>query len=127
MLPRKLGVVMITVSDMDRSVRFYRDVLGLPLRFQSPDWSEFETEAVTLALHGGGVPCAEAPHHGPPVAGTVSTGWQVEDLDAVYAALKAKGVPFVMEPTTREEEGIRLALFRDPDGCVLSLAEVVSR
>jgi lactoylglutathione lyase len=125
MLPKKLGVVMITVSDMDRSVRFYRDTLGLPLRFQSPEWSEFETEAVTLALHGGGVPRKDPPQHGPPAAGTVSTGWEVEDLDAVYTALKDRGVRFVMEPTLREGEGIRLAVFLDPDGCALSLAQSV--
>jgi catechol 2,3-dioxygenase-like lactoylglutathione lyase family enzyme len=125
MLPNKLGVVMITVSDMERSVAFYRDTLGLPLRFQSPEWSEFATEGVTLALHGGGAPRTGAPVGGPPQAGRVSTGWGVDDLAAVYAALKAKGVRFVMEPTTREGEGIRLAVFLDPDGCALSLAQVL--
>src|SRR5438445_5440468 len=87
MLPRKLGVVMITVSDMNRSVAFYRDTLGLPLRFQSPEWTEFDTETVTLALHGGGAPRTGAPPAGPGPAGSVSTGWNVEDLDAVYSRL----------------------------------------
>lgn len=125
MLPRKLSVVMITVSDMSRSVAFYRDVLGLPLRFESPDWSEFDTETVTLALHGGGVP-AEQGQLPRGVAGTVSTGWYVEDIESVCAALKAKGVRFVMEPTAREGEGIKLATFLDPDGCALSLAAPVA-
>jgi lactoylglutathione lyase len=120
MLPNKLGVVMITVSDMERSVRFYRDVLELPLRFQSPDWSEFATETVTLALHGGGV--ETPPREGPPAAGGVSTGWYVDDVDATAAALKERGVRFVLEPQEREGEGIRLAIFLDPDGCALSLA-----
>lgn len=125
MLPSKLGIVMIVVSDMERSVAFYRDTLGLPLRFQSPEWSEFATESVTLALHGGGAPPTGAPAGGPPAAGTVSTGWSVADLDAVYQELCAKGVRFVMEPTAREGEGIRLAVFLDPDGCALSLAQPV--
>jgi hypothetical protein len=43
-------ITMITVSDMERSVRFYRDTLGLKLRFQSPDWSEFDFGSNTLAL-----------------------------------------------------------------------------
>jgi lactoylglutathione lyase len=120
MLPNRLGVVMITVSDMERSVRFYRDVLGLPLRFQSPDWSEFATEAVTLALHGGGVEAP--PREGPPAAGGVNTGWYVDDVDATAAALKERGVRFVLDPQEREGEGIRLAIFIDPDGCALSLA-----
>ena len=37
----KLQYVIKFVADMDRTVKFYRDVLGLPLEFQSPDWSEF--------------------------------------------------------------------------------------
>jgi catechol 2,3-dioxygenase-like lactoylglutathione lyase family enzyme len=49
-------ITMVTVSDMERSVRFYRDTLGLKLRFQSPDWSEFDLGPTTLALHGGGTP-----------------------------------------------------------------------
>jgi predicted enzyme related to lactoylglutathione lyase len=52
----------------------------------------------------------------------VQTGWYVEDLDAVYEDLKDKGVRFVMAPQIREGEGIRLAVFLDPDGCPLSLA-----
>jgi catechol 2,3-dioxygenase-like lactoylglutathione lyase family enzyme len=121
MLPNKLGVVMITVSDMDRSVGFYRDTLGLPLRFASPDWTEFATEGVTLALHGGGSPAQGAPPSGDPVIATIHTGWQVEDVDAVCAVLKERGVRFVREPTQRAEEGIRLAVFLDPDGCPLSV------
>jgi lactoylglutathione lyase len=120
MLPSRLGVVMIYVSDMDRSVAFYRDTLGLPLRFQSPEWTEFETEGVTLALHLSD-PAPEGfrpPQH----PGIVQTGWYVEDLDGVCAELKSRGVRFVMEPQTREGEGIRLAVFVDPDGCPLSLA-----
>jgi catechol 2,3-dioxygenase-like lactoylglutathione lyase family enzyme len=31
------------VADMEQAIQFYRDVLGLPLKFQSPEWSEFAT------------------------------------------------------------------------------------
>jgi lactoylglutathione lyase len=122
MLPNRLSVVMIYVSDMDRSVAFYRDTLGLPLRFQSPFWSEFATETVTLALHGGAHP-AEQPAPAPPPAGTIGTGWSVDDLDAVAKMLKERGVQFVMEPKDLVDEGIRLAVFLDPDGCPLSISQ----
>jgi catechol 2,3-dioxygenase-like lactoylglutathione lyase family enzyme len=39
------------VGDMDKAVKFYRDVLGLPLKFESPGWSAFVTGETTLALH----------------------------------------------------------------------------
>jgi len=37
----KLNYVIQFVADMDHAVKFYRDVLGLPLRIQSPGWTEF--------------------------------------------------------------------------------------
>jgi lactoylglutathione lyase len=39
------------VADMDKAVKFYRDVLGLKVKFESPRWSEFVTGETTLALH----------------------------------------------------------------------------
>jgi lactoylglutathione lyase len=62
---KQIDYTMIIVSDMERSVEFYRDKLGIPLKFQSPDWTEFATGTTTLALHGGGVR-AEHPPTGDP-------------------------------------------------------------
>jgi len=45
---------IIFVSDMARSVAFYRDLLGFPVRFESAKWTEFETPGSTLALKSGG-------------------------------------------------------------------------
>src|SRR6202030_713876 len=47
----KLNYVIEFVADMDRAVNFYRDVLGLSLKFQSPGWSEFSTGETSLGLH----------------------------------------------------------------------------
>lgn len=120
MLNPQISLVMVYVSDMDRSVAFYRDLLGLPLRFASPQWTEFATAGTTLALHAATPAPAgwRAPQHG----GVAQLGWHVEDLDAVAAALRERGVQFVMEPQAREGEGIRLAVFLDPDGLPISLA-----
>ena len=46
----KLGYAIHFVSDMDRAVAFYRDTVGLELKFSSPEWSEFATGTTTLAL-----------------------------------------------------------------------------
>ena len=53
----RVNYAIVFVSDMKRAVSFYREVLGLPLRFESPGWTEFATEGATLALH---------PSDGPP-------------------------------------------------------------
>src|SRR5450631_2867304 len=49
----RVNYAIVFVSDMSRSVRFYRDVVGLPLKFESPGWTEFATDGATLALHAG--------------------------------------------------------------------------
>ena len=76
----KVDYVMVMVSDMGRSVAFYRDTLGLRLKFESPGWSEFETGGTTLALHPG-TPAATsaAASQTRPVAGTCSLGFSVSD------------------------------------------------
>lgn len=121
----RFSYAMVTVSDMDRSVRFYRDVLGLRLRFQSSDWTEFETGNTTIALHGGGKlnPNASSREH--QLAGTVSLGLSVPNLDDAVTELKTKGVHFIMEPTVREEERIKLAGFTDPDGMPIWIAQQI--
>ena len=123
----QIDYTMIIVSDMDRSVEFYRDKLGIPLKFQSPDWTEFQTGATTLALHGGGVRDEHVPAGDPSKrAGTCSIGFNVEDVDQAFEALKAKGVNFIMAPAQREGEGIKLAVCIDPDGLPVSLAQVTA-
>ena len=125
---KQLDYTMVVVSDMERSVEFYRDSLGIPLKFQSPDWTEFQTGTTTLALHGGGV-AQTAPPAGDPTkqAGSCSIGFNVEDVDKAYGELKAKGIRFVMPPTQREGEGIRLAVCIDPDGLPIAFAQTISQ
>lgn len=123
---KQIDYTMVVVSDMERSVEFYRDKLGIPLKFQSPEWTEFATGATTLALHGGGVPAAGPPTGDPSkTAGACSIGFSVDDVDKTYDELKAKGIRFVMPPTQREGEGIRLAVAIDPDGLPISFAQLI--
>jgi len=125
MMFKQMDYTMVTVSDMKRSVEFYRDKLGIPLKFESPEWTEFATGTTTLALHGGGV-AREYHDTGDQskIAGACSIGFNVDDVDKTYEELKAKGVNFVMPPTQREGEGIKLAVGLDPDGLPVSFAQL---
>src|SRR5262249_48579462 len=111
----QIDYTIIMVSDMQRSVEFYRDTLGIPLKFQSPGWTEFQTGPTTLALHGGAVK-QEISGDRSKTAGTCSIGFNVKDIERTYAELRAKGAYFIMPPTHRESEGIKLAVCVDPDG-----------
>jgi lactoylglutathione lyase len=104
---------IIFVSDMARSVVFYRDVLGLPVRFESPKWTEFKTPGSTLALHraDGTSPTSS----GTTPAGVCQLGFTVEDLDAFHQKMLARGV-VCLQPPEEEDFGGRLAGYADPDG-----------
>jgi|SRR2546429_4105708 len=126
---KQIDYVMVYVSDMKRSVQFYRDKLGLPLKFESEHWTEFQTGRTTLALHGGAklprVPKGDVAEISD--AGTCTIGFTVEDLGETFEQLKGKGVTFMLPPTVREGEGIKLAVFTDPDGLAISLAEMLRK
>src|ERR1700758_3563135 len=77
------------VADMDKAVKFHRDVLGLRVKFESPGWSEFSTGETTLALH---------PASGKNPAGKVELGFSVADVEAFYRDMSARGVLFTMSP-----------------------------
>jgi lactoylglutathione lyase len=124
----KVDYIMVNVSDMSRSVAFYRDILGLSLKFESPGWSELQTGATTLALHlVQARPGGEGRAPTGPVPGTCSIGFSVEDLEATHRELAARGAPFVLAPTAQPNEGIRLAVCVDPDGLGISFAEPLTR
>lgn len=116
----RINYAIVFVSDMARAVSFYRDTLGLPLRFESPHWTEFATEGATLALHASEGSAADRPSDDE-APGRCRTGFSVPDIDAFHAKMLASEVPCVQEPTA--VFGVRVAQYRDPDGMILSVGE----
>ena len=107
----KLAYAIKFVADMEKAIRFHRDTLGLPLKFQSPEWSEFTTGDVTLALH-------KADEKNKP--GTVQLGFDVEDLKGVYAKRKELGLTFTAEPAPLH--GSLLGKFLDSENTECSIS-----
>jgi predicted enzyme related to lactoylglutathione lyase len=93
------------------------------MKFGTPEWTEFQTGTTTLALHGGGRPQSAPDDPNAPYAGRCSIGFNVDNLDLVYEQLQAKGVQFLMPPTDRGGEGIKLAIAVDPDGLPVSFGQ----
>jgi lactoylglutathione lyase len=110
-MPMKLSYVIEFVADMDRAIKFYRDTMGLPLKFQSPGWSEFITGETTLGLH----PASENN-----AAGKIEMGFNVPDLAKFYDEMRANGVKFSMPPTKQDFGGM-LARFEDSEGAQVSV------
>jgi lactoylglutathione lyase len=115
----KIGAVILLVSDMEKSTRFYRDVLNLPIKSQSKDWTEFFNRETVLALH---------PAHNARQAssqGNVLVGFMVGDLEAQVQVLEKKNVRFFKR--LKEEPFGKHAIIEDPDGHLISLAEIKSK
>lgn len=116
----RLNYAIVFVSDMARSVAFYRDVLGIALRFESPGWTEFATEGATLALHAGQAQVERAGSN-ESSAGTCRPGIGVPNIAQFHARMLAAGVRCIQEPT--ETFGVKIAQYCDPDGLPISVAE----
>ena len=115
----RVNYAIVSVSDMTRSVAFYRDVLGLPVKFESPEWTEFTTDGATLALHVGerGVSDNDNPQR----AGRCRPGLSVTNLDEFHLRMMEKNVRCLQPP--ERVFGVRVAHYADPDGLPISVGE----
>ncbi|MEI6447788.1 MAG: VOC family protein [Actinomycetes bacterium] len=111
----EVDFVPIPSEDLDRSVAFYRDVLGLDLTVHMPErnFAEFDTDNVmiNIAVYSEmGMTFAPNPN---PLA------LRVTDVAAAREDLEAKGIEF-MGPTV--DTGVcHMAFFKDPDENALML------
>lgn len=104
---------LLNAQDMERAVGFYRDVIGLELKVQSPHWSELRMGDAIIALHGGG-------------DGTFNeTGlsFTVEDLDQACSDVVSGGGKLRSGPSDRPGEPIRLAELTDSEGNGFMMSE----
>ncbi len=113
---RRIWDVTLTVTDLSQAVAFYRDLLGLPLKYQFPDYAGFDVGGVELGLKTWGG--KEPPREGEPVV-----NFLVDDVDRAFQELSAKGVRFTKGPEDTRWGG-RIALFQDPDGNTLQLTQI---
>jgi catechol 2,3-dioxygenase-like lactoylglutathione lyase family enzyme len=103
------------VRDRKESARWYQEVLGFTLLFDSDEmaWCELATEVSRVTI---GFSDVETPQ----VGGGATPTFGVRDLDAARAQLEARGVRFD-GPSVSYEGMVKLATFYDPDGHTLML------
>jgi lactoylglutathione lyase len=115
----KLGLVMIVVREMERSVAFYRDVLGLKLLIHQENWSQLDAGNILIGLHPEGEEVKVSPTTG------MSIALYVDDIDKAVAAIRARFGKIAIGP--RQDPFGRWALVRDPDGYNVQLVEMARR
>jgi lactoylglutathione lyase len=123
----RVGYVILFVGDLERSVAFYRDVIGVPFRLEGDGYVEFATKGARFGLYdrnrleeltGQGTGAPDRP------GGEVV--FLVEDVDAEAERLRAAGATILKGPVDRAW-GHRTLHVEDPDGFVVELAEEIPR
>jgi predicted enzyme related to lactoylglutathione lyase len=102
-------------EDLNNLFPFYRDVLGLKVAFESPQFvglGDPNGAMLGIGTHSEVRGKAADPHRH--ILGVAS-----DDLDADYQRLTAAGVEFIERPT--DYEGVRIATLRDPEGNLVQL------
>jgi lactoylglutathione lyase len=118
---RRVDYVIWYVESLERSVIFYRDVIGLAVRIEGDGYVEFDLDNTKFSLfersklpeligrEGGTTPCGEI-------------GFLVDDVDAEADRLRGLGVELLTGPVDRpwQERTLHIA---DPDGNVIEYAQ----
>ncbi|MDQ3698397.1 MAG: VOC family protein [Gemmatimonadota bacterium] len=121
----RISFVTLGVRDLERSTRFYRDVLRLPQLATPPEVSFFELGRTWLSLYPRDLLAADA---GVPDEGSGFAGFSLAhnvrseaDADALLAEVAAGGGRIV-KPAQRAEWGGYSGYFADPDGFLWEVA-----
>ena len=126
-----LSHIVMRVTDIDRSVAFYRDVLGMRLHKDARNVDAPGKARAVIGLVGDiAIEMIEVqPGEGEPTtrrgrdaAGYSTIAFTVADVAAALEVLKSRGLTRFPEVVTTES-GFKVMLFRDPDGNVLELIE----
>lgn len=121
----------LVVRDIERSIRFYCDVLDFELDKHVPEQAPF----VFASVRGGGIEVffnqletvlEEYPaFKGVPIGGTLTLYLVMQGVDELHNEVQQRGIPVLM-PLETKFYGVREFAIADPDGYVLTLAERVS-
>jgi lactoylglutathione lyase len=120
-----VAYVILYVCDLDSSIVFYRDVLGLPFKFQDAGYAEFATQGTRLGLYKR--------RRAEWLTGqTVTPGpaaevvFMVDNVNTHARRLAERGAAIIGAPTDRPW-GHRTVHLTDPDGFVVELAQDIPR
>ena len=113
-LANGVAYIGLGISEVERSVAFYRDTLGLALQFQHGGLAFFSAGPVTLMLS------LEIGKARTPIAGAMEVVFAVDAVKAAFRRLTERGATFVREPRQVTEKDWS-AILTDPDGHFLTL------
>lgn len=115
---KKVGNVILAVKDLDKSLQFYHEYIGLPIKNQRRTWIDLGTTGAILSLHPASI---TAEHIGSSIENGITIGFIVGDVKSAVDELRAKGVKIYREIIERDAG--KNAIVLDPDAYLVSLFE----
>jgi len=117
---KKVGNVILAVKDLDKSLAFYHELIGLPIKNQRRSWIDLGTSGALISLHPASL---TAEHIGGSLDNGITIGFLVGDLKSAVEELKSKGVKIYREISERDAG--KNAIVLDPDDYLISLFEPI--
>lgn len=115
---KKVGNVILAVNDIDSSIKFYHEIIGLPIRRQRRSWVDLGTSGALLSLHSASL---TAQHIGSSIDNGITIGFIVGDVKSAVEELREKGVR-IHRDVVNKAAG-KNAIILDPDDYMISLFE----
>jgi predicted enzyme related to lactoylglutathione lyase len=120
-----IDVIYLHARDAKRTSKWYEEVLGLTVKFKTPDtsWQEFDFEYSPPTRYA--IESAPQLDASPVEQQGIMISFRVDDVVKSVSDLQKRGVEFFGTPKIREEGVSRFATFQDPEGNWLQISQRV--
>lgn len=115
---KRVGNVILAVKDLDESIKFYHEFIGLPIKMQRRTWVDLGTTGALLSLHPASL---ASEHAGGSIDNGITIGFLVGDVRSALEELRGYGVRVYRDIIDRAAG--KNAIVYDPDEYLVSLFE----
>lgn len=114
---KHLGSVIVAVSNLEKSVKFYNEVIGMPIKNKRENWVELAKQGATVILH----PASTKINTGTSIENGIVIGLVVGDIQSAVQELKSQNIPIYRD--IESHKAGKNAIVLDPDKYMISLFE----
>ena len=116
---KRIGNIILEVKDLENSIKFYHEILGMPIKNERRNWVDLgQQSGGILSLHPASITTS---HIGPSKENGILIGLTVGDLHSAMEELSAAKIEIFRD--IQERQAGKNAIILDPDGYLISLFE----